>query len=107
MEGFWIVIGVVAIICVAFAGINDVFTNAKRDFKDVVDLGLPNKFAELGTLGGRTKDEIVLAVGEPTSVTFNVGDGDLLQWITKNYHIALLFKDDICLGITHESTFKY
>lgn len=71
--------------------------------------GLKSKFANLGTLSGRTKAEIIAAVGQPSSVS-STGDGKtLLQWQhvseAGGYHIALLFDaHDICEGVTHESS---
>lgn len=60
------------------------------------------KFVALGILKGRTKAEIVAAVGPPSSISQTV-DGQLLQWIETGYHIALRFdRDEICLGVTHE-----
>ena len=64
--------------------------------------GFQKKFADLGELRGLTKGEIFHAVGPPNS-TSAVGDGqELLQWQTTGYHIALLFKEGICEGVSHE-----
>jgi hypothetical protein len=68
---------------------------------------LKSKFAGLGVLAGKSKDEIISAVGPPNSVS-DVGEGKvLLQWQNISeaggYHIALLFDEvGICEGITHE-----
>lgn len=60
------------------------------------------KFADLGTLTGKTKAEILAVVGQPNSVS-SVGDGKtLLQWQATGYHIALMFTGEICDGVTHE-----
>lgn len=60
------------------------------------------KFVNLGTLSGRTKDDIVTAVGAPSSISA-VGEGQtLLQWQATGCHMALLFTGEICDGITHE-----
>ncbi len=69
--------------------------------------GTKNKFAALGTIAGRSKDEIVAAVGPPTSVSQLAGGKSLLQWqhISQagGYHIALRFgPDGVCEGVTHE-----
>lgn len=70
--------------------------------------GLQQKFAELGHLPGKTRTEIIDAVGPPQSVSA-VGDGKtLIQWQMINqaggYHVALMFdENDLCEGVTHES----
>lgn len=70
---------------------------------------LASKFSALtkdtgGVIAGKTYREIVDACGAPTSVS-SMGDGEkLCQWMATSYHIALLFdKDDVCIGISHES----
>lgn len=66
---------------------------------------LQRKFADLGDLRGKTRAEIISAVGPPNSVTA-MADGALVQWLTPGYHVALLFDDaDVCLGVSHESGF--
>lgn len=63
---------------------------------------LQKKFVELGTLKGRTKDEILTMVGLPGSFS-SIGEGrELLQWQSPGYHIALLFTNGICDGVSHE-----
>ncbi len=63
---------------------------------------LAQKFADLGTLAGRSRAEIVSVVGEPNSVS-SIGDGiTLLQWQHHSYHIALSFIGDTCEGVQHE-----
>ncbi len=66
---------------------------------------LATKFAKLGTLKGRSYNEIVAACGAPASVS-PMGDGQkLCQWMATSYHIALLFdENNICLGVTHEAS---
>jgi len=63
---------------------------------------LESKFAKLGVLAGRTKAEIINAVGAPTSTSAMTDGKTLLQWMVTGYHIALLFDGDICEGVTHE-----
>ncbi|MFE3247703.1 hypothetical protein [Streptomyces sp. NPDC059209] len=59
-------------------------------------------FASLGNLAGRSKDDIVAVVGPHSSFSV-AGPGQvLLQWQSDVYHIALLFEEDVCVGITHE-----
>jgi hypothetical protein len=65
---------------------------------------LNTKFVEMGTLSGRTRDEIISVVGPAQSASTTDNGGLLLQWIQDGYHIALLFDcNDICQGIVHES----
>jgi hypothetical protein len=62
---------------------------------------LASKFQQLGVLQGRTKDQIVAAVGPPQAVSAQPGGKSLLQWQATGYHIALLFDGaGICEGIT-------
>lgn len=64
---------------------------------------LQQKFIDLGTLSGRSKDEIVESVGAPNAFS-SLADGKaLLQWQKPGYHIALIFDGDICEGVSHES----
>jgi hypothetical protein len=64
--------------------------------------GLSRRFQALGNMYGKSKDQIVEAVGEPTSVSF-IGRAKLMQWQVPGYHIALRFdEDDMFAGITHE-----
>ncbi|MFE9967529.1 hypothetical protein [Streptomyces sp. NPDC005525] len=63
---------------------------------------LAQGFAGLGNLAGRSRDEIVAAVGPNSSFSI-AGPGQvLLQWQSDVYHIALLFEGEVCVGITHE-----
>uniref|UniRef100_A0AAU2VTH8 Uncharacterized protein n=1 Tax=Streptomyces sp. NBC_00008 TaxID=2903610 RepID=A0AAU2VTH8_9ACTN len=63
---------------------------------------LTQAFAGLGNLVGRSKTEIVAAVGPYSSFSVAGPHQVLLQWQSDVYHIALLFEGDICVGITHE-----
>jgi hypothetical protein len=63
---------------------------------------LQQKFRGLGQLPGKTKAEIIAAVGPPNSVSAAANGKTLLQWIIPGYHVALLFEGEACLGITHE-----
>lgn len=63
---------------------------------------LQQKFVGLGNLVGKTKDEIIAAVGPPNSLSSMGDDSTLLQWQTQGYHIALLFRGELCEGVTHE-----
>ncbi|AKZ56320.1 hypothetical protein SAM23877_3273 [Streptomyces ambofaciens ATCC 23877] len=63
---------------------------------------LAHGFATLGNLAGRSKDEIISAVGPYSSFSVAGPHQVLLQWQSDVYHIALLFEGDVCVGITHE-----
>lgn len=69
---------------------------------------LQSKFQSLGTLKGKTYDEIVAKCGTPSSVSASVDkEGNqviIKQWQATSYHIVLLFdENDICLGVSHEA----
>ncbi len=65
-----------------------------------------NGFNRLGKLAGRTDQEIIAHVGKPTSISAASGGQQLYQWMDTTHagalHVALLFKDGVCLGVTHE-----
>ena len=64
---------------------------------------LNNKFISLGTISGKTYNEIITVVGEPNSKSY-VGGTYVCQWIQPAYHIVLLCdKNMICLGIQSET----
>lgn len=61
---------------------------------------LERRFQSLGELPGRTRDEIVAAVGQPTGQSIMTGGGLLLRWDVTGYHIAVGFSPDgRCYGI--------
>jgi hypothetical protein len=63
---------------------------------------LQRRFIALGVMTGKTKAEIVAAVGPPSSIS-QLPDGKmLLQWIASGYHIALRFDGEKFDGVTHE-----
>ncbi|MGA2281505.1 MAG: hypothetical protein ABSG80_14515 [Verrucomicrobiota bacterium] len=63
---------------------------------------LQSKFQQLGTLRGRTLSSIIAEVGPPNARSV-AGDGRVVcQWMATGYHIALIFTDDVCDGVTHE-----
>ncbi len=65
---------------------------------------LRKQFIGLGSLKGRTRREIVKAVGEPATETTLPDGRTLLQWRATGYHIALVFeKNGRCFGVTHEN----
>jgi len=60
------------------------------------------KFVKLGQLKGKTKTEIIAAVGPPNSTSATTGGRTVCQWMATGYHIALLFDGEMCEGVTHE-----
>ena len=69
---------------------------------------LQTKFVSLGTLKGKTYDEIVAKCGVPNATSSKaLEDGSVVgtkQWIATGYHIVLLFdENDICLGVSSET----
>ena len=63
---------------------------------------LAGKFAALGIISGRSKQEIIAAVGQPTSFSAMAENQALLQWQATGYHIALSFTGEVCNGVMHE-----
>ena len=104
MNPIWVL--VLVLVVVAIVGIKSLFYDPSRAYKRVDGVWLPKRFADLAPLKGRTKAEILSAVGQPTSTTIQ-GEGQLLlQWITQEHDIALLFHGDTCEGVTHVG-FRY
>ena len=65
---------------------------------------LNTKFAQLGTLKGKTLQEITSVCGQPNSVSINADGNKVYQWLATGYHIVLLFdNNDICLGVASEA----
>lgn len=61
------------------------------------------KFAELGELKGKTRQQIIAAVGPPNSVSAGAEGRQVIQWIVTSYHVALVFDaDGVCEGVSHE-----
>lgn len=64
---------------------------------------LAGRFSSLGTLKGKTKEEIISVVGRPNSVSAMPNGSQLLQWMATGYHISLMFdSNENCLGVSHE-----
>ena len=68
---------------------------------------LQSKFVGLGTLKGKTKNEIISVVGPPNSISAAANGKTLYQWIATGYHIALPFDGDACEGVTHQLKFSF
>lgn len=94
MDSFGWFIGITAVIMIAGAIQMAMVTNPGKQ--------LHAKFVALGTLSGRTKDEIIAEVGPPSSVSGLPDGKTLLQWQATGCHMALRFSGEICDGITHE-----
>lgn len=97
MEFLWIVVGVVIL-----GGIIGAMF-ASGQVQDV-----QRKFASLGEVPGKTRNEIEAVVGPPVAVSALPDGKKLLQWQIINqaggYHIGLVFdQNDVCEGISHES----
>src|SRR5260221_6900713 len=61
------------------------------------------EFRALGDMTGKTSDEIIAAVGNPSSMSSMAHDQTLLQWQETGCHMALLFgPDGKLLKITHQ-----
>ncbi|WP_308920595.1 hypothetical protein [Janthinobacterium sp. J1-1] len=91
MEGIGVIIGIAVVLPVLWA-IASAMSVA----------GVKKKFADMGVLTGKTKGEIYFAVGPPNSISV-IGEGkEILQWQRTGYHIALIFTNGICDGISHE-----
>ncbi len=63
---------------------------------------LRSKFQSLGELPGLTRQQIINAVGAPNSISAIGEDRTLLQWQRTGYHVALVFRGNVCEGISHE-----
>lgn len=71
-----------------------------------------SRVRELGVVSGRTRAEIVSKLGAPNSVSAISSNSEVLQWISgiggrQTYHIAMLFENGLCMGITHERVSRY
>ena len=67
------------------------------------DANLAQRFADLGDLEGKPLDEITAAAGPPHAITAAEDGRTLYQWASPGYTIALVFKDNVCEGVHHES----
>lgn len=90
MEFIWVFIGGI----VLFAIISVMTTAPGRS--------LQRKFVGMGTLAGKSKDEIIAVVGAPNSISALPDGKAILQWMATGYHIALIFNGEVCEGVSHE-----
>ena len=82
-----------------------IFGNKESPFRAVRPPNLRKRFQMAGNLRGRTRAEIVAAVGRPVAISAMPG-GALIQWGETGYFIALNFSgtgdDAVCRGIASE-----
>ncbi len=62
-------------------------------------LRLQNRFKKLGTLRGRSVDEVVKFAGKPSHRGRLDAQREVLEWRRVGFHIALLFVDGVCEGV--------
>lgn len=64
---------------------------------------LHQRFISLGDMTGKTVDEIIAVVGNPSSYSSMAGGQTLVQWQATGCHMALLFgHDGKVVKITHQ-----
>jgi hypothetical protein len=64
---------------------------------------LHGRFVSLGEMTGKTANEIIAVVGQPTSISSMSAGRRLLQWQATGCHMALLFDaDGRFVEITHQ-----
>ena len=61
-------------------------------------LRLQNRFKRLGVLDGRSVEEVVKFVGEPSHRSRLDAGHEVLEWRRVGFHIALRFTDGVCDG---------
>ena len=64
---------------------------------------LPALFLQLGRLTGKSQREIVVVAGEPSAWTDWDEETELLEWRSKQYYVALVFRGEICQGVQQEA----
>lgn len=62
-------------------------------------LRLQSRFKRLGTLRGRSVEEIVKFAGTPSHRGRLDAHREVLEWRRVGFHIALLFNDGVCEGV--------
>ena len=60
---------------------------------------LQNRFRQLGTLKGRTLQDILNVAGKPSHRSRINAQREVLEWRRVGFHIALTFTDDVCDGV--------
>lgn len=69
---------------------------------------LRDRFKNMGTIAGRSREEIEDAVGPPTSISYMNRGEVLLQWQQikgrRGFHVSLIFDSEgVCGGVKHQS----
>lgn len=62
-------------------------------------LRLRKRFDRLGVLTGRSLDEVIRFVGNPSHRSRRDAHQEILEWRRVGYHIALHFTDNVCDGV--------
>ena len=62
---------------------------------------LRNRFERLGSLPGRSLDEILQFAGKPSHRARLDTQREVLEWRRVGFHIALTFADGVCDGVTY------
>jgi hypothetical protein len=60
---------------------------------------LQHRFRKLGTLKGRSAEEVIKFAGRPSHRARMSGHREVLEWRRVGFHIALSFTDGICDGV--------
>ena len=60
---------------------------------------LQHRFGRLGAPKGRSLDEVIKFVGEPSHRARLAPNREVLEWRRVGFHIALLFTDNVCDGV--------
>jgi hypothetical protein len=67
---------------------------------------MQKKFVKLGTVRGLTSQQIATAVGKGPSAIQHLPDGSIRSWTAIGYQVTLLFdENEVCLGVSNESSF--
>ena len=61
------------------------------------------KFVRLGEMKGMTRQQIVNAVGHPTSMTIGEQGVTAVEWRAGTFRAVLGFFGDSCIGVLHQS----
>jgi hypothetical protein len=64
---------------------------------------LRRKFESLGKIPGRSMEEILRHVGQPSKRAKLDGSRELLYWRRINFEVALTFADGVCESIDYEA----
>ena len=103
MEGHTVFIAI-SVVAMAFFAIVGFIQFADQQSSANQEQEVREKFAGLQDMNGMSLQEISEAVGiEPSSATSQADGTMLYQWMFGGTHIAIVFRDDIFVGVAHES----